>query len=71
MEGNNPKKQELSKGCLALLAGIFVCGGIMAIGSWIDCTFIRNLGIMMGGLVGAFVGNWYFNTDKKKKASVK
>ncbi|MCR6503462.1 hypothetical protein [Bacteroides muris (ex Fokt et al. 2023)] len=59
-------KQDSGKGCLFLLAGISLCCLGICIGMWLDCPYIKNLGIMMGGFVGSFVGSNYINVKKKK-----
>jgi len=33
---------------------------------WLDCPYLKNLGIMMGGFAGSFVGSNYINIKKKK-----
>ncbi|WP_025832698.1 hypothetical protein [Bacteroides rodentium] len=62
----NATKQNPDKGCLFLLAGISLCALGIGIGTWLDCPYIKNLGIMMGGFVGSFVGSNYINIKKKK-----
>ena len=67
MSGNpSSPKQEPNKGCLLLLAGIASCALGLYVGIWHDMPFVKYLSIMMGSLMGPFVGNVYFNHGKKK-----
>lgn len=63
---SSSQKQEPNKGCLLLLAGIALCALGLYVGIWHDIPFVKYLSIMMGSLIGSFVGNVYFNHGKKK-----